>query len=169
MHDWGSELTIRLANESDVPELRQLVNAAYRELAEMGLNYTGTYQDEEITRSRMQGRDVYLAFLTGRLVATISTDIRVQNGRTTMYISQFAVAPDLKRQGIGRFLMNYVERLAREHGIDRLGLDTATTAHHLVRFYSDLGFRVVAEDHWEGKTYRSYIMEKNLAAEGQAQ
>lgn len=168
MHDWSGKLTIRLANESDVPALRLLVNAAYRELAEMGLNYTGSYQDEEITRTRMQGRDVYLAFLDGRLVATISTVIREQNGRTTLYISQFAVSPDLKRQGIGRFLMGYVERVARQRGIGRLGLDTATTAHHLVQFYSGLGFHVVAEDHWEGKTYRSYIMEKDLVEGGLA-
>lgn len=64
---------------------------------------------------------------------------------------------ELKRRGIGRFLMGYVERVARQRGIGRLELDTATTAHHLLWFYTDLGFRMVAEDHWEGKTYRSYI------------
>ncbi|MGE5559678.1 MAG: GNAT family N-acetyltransferase [Chloroflexota bacterium] len=164
MRDWRSELTIRPATDADVPALRLLVNAAYRELADLGMNYTGTYQDEALTRERMRGRDVYLAFDGERLVATISTDVREQNGRPTLYISQFAVQPDLKRQGIGRHLMDYVEQVARQRGITRLGLDTATRAHHLVRFYQSLGFRIVAEEHWEGKTYNSYVMEKDLDA-----
>lgn len=168
MDDWCNELTVRLAKDDDVPALRLLVNAAYRELSEMGMNYTGTYQDEDGTRSRMRGRDVYLAYHGDRLVATISTDLREQNGQPTLYISQFAVQPDLKRHGIGRFLMDYVEEMARQRGINRLGLDTATRAHHLVRFYTSRGFRVVSEMHWEGKTYDSYVMEKDIAIPQQA-
>lgn len=162
MQDWNGRLTLRLATDDDVPAIRLLVNAAYRELADLGMNYTGTYQDERITRERMQGRDVWLAFADNRLVATISIDVREQNGRPTLYIGQFAVAPDLKRQGIGAYLMDHVERIAHERGLTRLGLDTATKAHHLVRFYTSRGFRTVEQVHWEGKTYESYIMEKDL-------
>ncbi|MEW6725306.1 MAG: GNAT family N-acetyltransferase [Bacillota bacterium] len=163
MTGWRDRLTVRLAEEADVRPLRLLVNAAYRELAEMGMNYTGSYQDEEITRERMQGRDVYLVFLDGQMVGTISTEVEEEDGQSHLYISQFAVLPELKLRGIGRFIMDLVEQKARENGISRLRLDTATTAHHLVRFYSGLGYRVIAEEQWQGKTYRSYIMEKELS------
>jgi hypothetical protein len=50
-------VTIVLAGEADVRALRRIVNQAYRELAEMGLNYTGTYQDDSLTHARgRQGR-----------------------------------------------------------------------------------------------------------------
>lgn len=48
-----AHLNIRLVSEADIPQIRVLVNQAYKELADMGLNYTATYQDEEITRSRV--------------------------------------------------------------------------------------------------------------------
>ena len=66
-------LQVRLAGELDVPALRLLVNAAYRQLADMGLNFTGTYQDEQVTRERMQGREVYLVFREQELVGSSFT------------------------------------------------------------------------------------------------
>ncbi len=68
------DIVIRLANERDIPELRLLINAAYKELADLGLNYTGSYQDEEITRQRMAGKDIYLALHDSMLVGTVSME-----------------------------------------------------------------------------------------------
>lgn len=161
--DWGQRLSLRMANEGDIPQLRLLVNEAYRELAEMGLNFTGTYQDEAETRARMQGREVVLAHLDRVLVGTISLEVQQDHDRPpVLYIGQFAVAPALKRRGIGRFLLNHAEQRARELGITRLQLDTAIPAQHLVRLYQGLGYQIVDQVQWEGKTYRTYIMEKQL-------
>ena len=49
-----NEYKIRLAVETDIPSVRRLVNEAYRELADDGLNYTASYQDEVTTGQRMQ-------------------------------------------------------------------------------------------------------------------
>ncbi len=161
--NWGQRLSLRVADESDVPQLRVLVNAAYRELAEMGLNFTGTYQDEAETRARMQGKEVVLAHVDGVLVGTVSLGVEQDDGQLpVLYIGQFAVAPDHKRRGIGRFLLNHAEQRARERGVTRLQLDTAVPAQHLVRLYQSLGYQVIDEVQWGGKTYRTYIMEKRL-------
>lgn len=159
---WDDRLTIRLAGDADVPALRVLINDAYRELGEMGLNFTGTYQDEDVTRERMAGREVYLALLAGEPVATVSVRLKQDEQGPLHYIGPFAVRPDLKRQGIGHFLLDLIERKARERGINRLQLDTAIPARHLVAFYERRGFVPIREEHWDGKTYRSYIMEKKL-------
>ncbi len=44
-----SDYKIVLATENEISTIRHLVNAAYQQLAEMGLNYTATFQDEEKT------------------------------------------------------------------------------------------------------------------------
>lgn len=154
-------VAFRVATDDDVPTLRRLVNAAYRELAEMGLNFTGTYQDEAITRERMQGNEVYLAFAGDKLVGTICLEVEERPGEPkVMYLTQFAVEPSCKRQGIGKRLLKLAEQRAREKGIDRMQLDTAKPAAHLVALYEGQGFTVIDEIQWEGKTYSSYIMEK---------
>lgn len=157
-------LQVRLAGESDVPALRLLVNAAYRQLADMGLNFTGTYQDEQVTRERMQGREVYLVFWEQELVGTVSVHVKLLESRQLLYINQFAVSPLHQRQGIGSFLLRLAEQRASELGQEALQLDTAAPAEHLVTMYAKAGYQIIEEVHWPGKTYNSYIMEKQLAA-----
>jgi hypothetical protein len=87
-------LTLRLAGDGDVRVLRALVNQAYHELAEMGLNLTGTYQDEDITRERMQGKEVFLAYLGDTVAGTISLEAGQSSGEERiLYLNQLAVTP----------------------------------------------------------------------------
>jgi ribosomal protein S18 acetylase RimI-like enzyme len=153
---------VRLATDADVPALRRLVNAAYRELADLGLNFTGTYQDEAITRQRMRDAEVFLLYRDGELVASLS--VTVKGDEPHLYINQLAVRPDRKRQGLGRYLLDLAEARAHVSGVSLLRLDTAIPATHLVEMYRQRGFRVIGEVQWEGKTYRSYVMEKTLPA-----
>ncbi len=162
---------IRLATHDDVPAIRHLVNAAYQELADMGLNFTGTYQDEEITIERMQDAEVYLLHRNAELIATMNLSIRELDdgaGRC-VFIHQLAVRPDQKKNGIGSYLMDLAEQRALNAGISKLQLDTAIPAKHLVSMYQRRGFAPIKEVQWEGKTYRSYIMEKSLKNNSQNQ
>lgn len=43
MQHAGKTYTLRPATLEDAPTLRLLLNAAYKELADLGLNYTATY------------------------------------------------------------------------------------------------------------------------------
>ena len=158
-----SSIQFRLATDADVPALRILVNSAYQQLADLGLNFTGTYQNEDITRERMVNNDVYLAYAHDELVGTISLEVKTNKGDLpVLYLTQLAVAPKFKRQGLGRILLGLAEEKARDKAICRLQLDTAAPATHLVQLYLSQGFEIIEEIQWGGKTYRSYIMEKYL-------
>ena len=67
---------IRRATTDDVSAIRRLVNDAYRELEDLGLNFTGTYQDEQTTFERMQGAEVYLLYRQNELVASINISLK---------------------------------------------------------------------------------------------
>ncbi|MDQ3231091.1 MAG: GNAT family N-acetyltransferase [Pseudobdellovibrionaceae bacterium] len=138
------------------------MNRAYQELADLGLNFTGSYQDEALTRQRMKNANVYLLYNAKELVALISISVKEDGTQTCLYVNQPAVHPDRKRQGLGSHLLDFAEFRALAAGIKTLRLDTATPAHHLVSMYRRRGFSVVAELQWDGKTYRSYLMEKQV-------
>lgn len=153
--------SIGLATDQDIPAIRKLVNLAYKELADMGLNYTATYQDEKETKKRMsQGRCFVLRDAT-RIVATILFfEKNYFTNKRTAYVGQLGVLPELKKSGLGGRLMNYCEVLAQNENYEGIQLDTAIPAKHLVSWYKKRGYSVVGEMHWGGKTYDSYVFEK---------
>jgi ribosomal protein S18 acetylase RimI-like enzyme len=153
----------RRARESDVPNIRLLVNSSYKELADMGLNYTATYQDEQITLERISKGRAFLLEKEGTLLGTVL--LKRENwftGKNSAYVSQLAVAPTMKRQRLGSLLMDLCEDLAIKEGFESIQLDTAKPAQHLVSWYKKRGYKIVGETHWEGKTYESWIFEKSL-------
>ncbi len=159
---------LRLAGDEDVGVVRRLVNSAYQELADRGFNFTGSYQDDEQTRERMQNAEVYLLCSEGKSLATICLSIQQgdlslgQRPVPGLYVSQLAVCPEHKRKGLGSYLLDFAEMRARSLALECLRLDTAMGATHLVDMYTRRGYCVVAEVQWDGKTYRSVIMEKSL-------
>ncbi len=155
--------SFRVARDSDVPKIRHLVNSAYKELADMGLNYTATYQDEETTRDRISKGKAYLLEREGQIIGTFL--LKKDNWFTqtnSAYVGQVAVQPELKKQGLGSLLMDFCEHLAILQGFQAIQLDTAKPATHLVTWYLKRGYKIIGETHWEGKTYESWIFEKNF-------
>lgn len=158
-----NRLTLTEAQEHHVPRIRLLVNAAYKELSDMGLNYTATYQDEEKTRERMREGKTFILLEGSEIVATILYfQKNYFTDRKTAYVGQFGVAPQYKRMGLGSLLMDHCENLAREEDYEAIQLDTAIPATHLVNWYTKRGYRIVGSLHWDGKTYDSYIFEKSF-------
>lgn len=152
---------LRTASEADVPSIRKLVNSAYKELSDMGLNYTATYQNEEKTWERMSKGTAFVLEIDSLICATILLGKENHfTKKNTAYISQFAVSPELKKSGLGSFLMAHCEQKAKSSGFEGVQLDTAIPATHLVNWYLKLGYKIVSEIQWEEKTYRSYIFEK---------
>ena len=159
---------LRLYQEKDLSMLRQLVNRAYRELGQMGFDYTGVYQDEAITASRLEGKEVWLIEKKGKLVATISFHIEEAipeegSEHPAWDITQFGVHPDFRSLGLGKFLLHHAFQRALEQEQQYVRLDTAIPAHHLVRLYRSFGFKPICALQWDSKTYPSYVMEAPIS------
>lgn len=164
MQHAGKTYTLRPATLEDVPTLRLLLNAAYKELADLGLNYTATYQDENETRKQIRDYRVFVLVEGTRIIATINArDENWFSGLRSLYLGKFAVWPELKRQGLGMILFNYAEKIALSEGYQSVQLDTAKPATHLVELYQRLGYKIIGETHFEGKTYDSWIFEKQIS------
>jgi len=164
-----------LAARDSMAALTQLLHRAYEPLARQGLNFSAATQSVETTQQRAAEGQCFVAEHRGRIVGTVTVcgpydlaaapwaaGVAAFRDRDTAHFHQFAVDPDLQRQGLGRRLIAACERWAREHGYKRMALDTAEPAAALRALYHRLGYVEVAQVQWEGKTYRSVIMEKAL-------
>jgi len=170
MNGNAERLEIRLIDKEDsISDLTSLLNRAYKRLADMGLKYVASWQDDEITQKRIREVECWLGFLDGRLVATVSLrDPR--KGRGSDYYSrpdvasfnQFAVEPDLQGQGIGSRMLKHIEKRAIILGARELAFDTAEPAAHLIKYYENRGYRFIEIVDWEMTNYLSVIMSKYL-------
>lgn len=161
IHSYGSE--------HSVSDITNLLHRAYQRLADLGLRYTATWQDDKTTLARILQGQTYLAFAGTRLVGTITFANQTATRGCAWYdrpsvasFHQFAVDPAMQGQGIGRMLLSKVESEALALGAEEIALDTAEWAYHLIQMYLAAGYRFVDEAQWETTNYRSVILSKNL-------
>lgn len=167
-----------LGPTDSVEALTHLLHTAYASLAAQGWNFTAADQSVEVTRQRLAGAHTLLALDGDRLVGTVAVrgpkspdeayiadpppPLYCQAG--TAILSQFAVHPDCRGQGLGEALMDAAEDWARAQGFAQMALDTAVPAADLRRRYQRRGYADVGAVQWSGKTYASVLMCKPLGA-----
>ena len=83
--------------------------------------------------------DVYLA-LDGEEIVGVAATERRDSG---IYIDRLGVAPTRQSTGLGSFLLERVEEIARASGLKELSLETAEMAQGNVRLYRRHGFEIV--------------------------
>jgi GNAT superfamily N-acetyltransferase len=170
-------ITIRpLAAGDCLTELTALLHASYASLAAQGWNFTAVDQSVEVTRQRLAEAQCFVAELAGRLVGTVAVrgpkpagEVYIADPPPPLYttpgtaiLSQLAVHPDFRGQGVGEQLMDAAEGWALEQGFSKLALDTAEPAIALRRRYERRGYVAVGSVQWQGKTYASVLMTKAL-------
>lgn len=166
-----NRIVIRDLRESDpIPEITWLLHEAYAPLAAMGLRYTATHQDDDVTRRRLASGWPWVAVLDGEIVATVTLYQNASGSEGCAWyrepgvfsFGQFAVRPDLQGQGLGGRLITMLESEAAVRGAGELALDTADGADHLIRWYEKLGFRFIEHVSWGSTNYRSVVLSKTL-------
>ncbi|MCB0368066.1 MAG: GNAT family N-acetyltransferase [Bdellovibrionales bacterium] len=162
-HKTLGSIKVRLAQLEAVPSLRKLLNSSYKKLEDMGLNFNATFQDDELTAEGILEGLTFVLERADKIIATMKLQARnAIDNRACLYIGRFAVDTNLQSQGLGLFLLNLAEKLARRENCICMQLDTAQPAQHLIKFYQDYGFKIMKSTYFEGKTYCSWIMEKTL-------
>lgn len=166
----GANIEIRpLQNTDSLEEMTGLLNRAYKQLADLGLRYTATYQDAEITAKRVKDAFCLVGIRDERMLATIAYYSPEKTNGAFWYdqtgvakFGQFAVEPALQKSGIGNYLIQLIEQKAWADGAQELALDTAEEAVHLISYYQKRGYRLAGEVDWNSTNYRSVILSKKL-------
>ena len=92
---------------------------------------------KDIQRKLNVQADLFLVGLAGdRLVATVMAGYGGHRG----LINYLAVAPDLRRRGIGRRMVEQAESLLRALGCPKINLQVRTSNTGVISFYEAIGY-----------------------------
>lgn len=128
------QYTFRNATEADVDPLVELVNLAYR-VEDFFINGNRTYAGE--VREHLHEGTFLIADGPGEPYAgAIFTRIDGPEG----YFGMFAVDPRIQSRGLGRTLVNEVERRALEAGCEAMRIVVVNLRTDLFPWYQRLGY-----------------------------
>jgi ribosomal protein S18 acetylase RimI-like enzyme len=131
-------LTFRKAVPSEHDDARRVLWTAFTPyVRNLGREITAhhyTFLAAAIARG-----DVYLA-LDGEEIVGVAATERRDSG---IHINRLGVAPTRQSTGLGSFLLERVEEIARASGLKELSLETAEMAEGNVRLYRRHGFEIV--------------------------
>lgn len=149
-YEFTTLFQVRTANFDDISDIMSITREAfikYRELA--GVEHTAaldeTYEDIE---EDLKNKVVLIAFSDGDPVGSVRLEI--DNENHTAYLSRFGVKISSQNNGIGKSIMNIVDKIMVDRGVKKLSLHTASKITSLVRFYYGRGFYIDSTDKSKG-------------------
>lgn len=129
-----TELSLRPANDADVPHLTVLVSAAYghyvTRIGGLPRPMIDDYSDV------VAARRVTVAERSGEIVVLIVLDVDAQR----LVIDNVAVSPAHQGQGVGRALLEHAEADARDAGLDWICLYTHERMTENLALYARIGY-----------------------------
>ena len=146
----SDDIEVRPARDEDA-------DAVAEQLGHLGYPAPAAEIPARLARLRARGEaDTFVALAGRRIVglATVHARDVLHHARPVVQLTALVVSPDVRGRGVGRALVDVVERWAAERGADRLVLTTALHRAEAPGFYERLGFehtgrryarRIVAE------------------------
>lgn len=131
---------IRRAKPSDAAAIYEIIQKAFREYAAAS-SLTGLealQETPEDIEEEIKNKIVYAAVIDNEIVGTVRVDIKGESA----YISRFAVLSSHRNIGIGKAMMNLVDKYLLSKGVKQAFLHTASKYAALMRFYYGRGFYV---------------------------
>ena len=132
-----SKLTIQPFKPQDQEDVKKLI--------QNGLGEHWGHIDETLNPDLNDISQSYkeATFLVARLDGVIvGTGALVPRSPEEGEIVRMSVAKDLRRQGIGRQILERLVQEGRQLGFERLILETTATWEEVIAFYKDYGFEV---------------------------
>ena len=127
----SEELTIRQAKLYDVPAMARIERDSF------GMPWSA----DEITKDVTAGGDVYVAVALSGDERAGYGEIRMVAGEAQIY--NIAVAPELRRRGIGEALLRHLIDVSREKGCSVVTLEVRAGNEDAMELYHKLGFHEV--------------------------
>src|ERR1051325_8495472 len=134
-----TDIEIRMAGINEASAIASLIYDAF---AEERPHYTKeafafTTPDPEIIKGRIVDKTVWVVISSNKIIATASGCRRGEG----FYVRSVAVRENVRRTGLAKALMNYMEQLAIQSNCKKLKLTTASFLQPAVKLYESLGYK----------------------------
>ncbi|MFO1083139.1 MAG: GNAT family N-acetyltransferase [Reyranellaceae bacterium] len=156
-------LTFRTATLADGEEVARIIRAAFtpyvRALGrELPADGSAAFAEErERVVAELARGDVYVALEGARIVGAVRTKPQEKD----LYLHTIAVDPPQQGTGVGSWLLQRLDAVARTRGLASLSLETAEMAVANIRLYRRHGFEIVRRgppDHGLDPHVRVYMV-----------
>lgn len=149
MMDYQSIFEVRMATYDDIDDIMSITREAFIKYAELaGIETTDalteTYED---VKRDIDTKIVLIALSDGVPVGSVRVEVFDDN---TAYFSRFGVKLTSQNNGIGKSILNLVDRIMKKKGIKKICLHTASKITSLIRFYYGRGFYIESTDTTKG-------------------
>ena len=174
-HNMSPEITIRLFEERDACEVRELFIVVNRLLSPPDLRKAFEVYIEQALAEEIGRIAVYYSERNGGFWVAIQNDHVIgmfgleRASPDAMELRRMYVDPAARRAGIGRRLLCFAEEECRRRGVARLDLSTAEIQEAALALYRNVGYRLVREEIAEaasnktvGSGLRRFHFEKRL-------
>lgn len=162
---------IRKATKKDIPIIFKFI----KQLAEQGKLSDELVSTEEILTDSLFGQKVYAEVIIGYLnnksvsYALFTHNFSTLFGRPGLYLVDLFVVPEARNLGIGRNMLLYLAKLAKERQCCRFEWSVLHWNDSAIRFYENLGAKEMSE--WKifrvsGEALDKLASEKFLVKKG---
>lgn len=153
----GKILKIRAAEYKDIADIKKITHEAF--LGYQRISGAEKLDALDETESDIENDINTKLVLVGEIggIAVVSVRIEILSDNTA-YLTRFAVKENCQNSGIGKTMMNFIDELMTEKGVQSVCLHTSSKAAPMMRFYYGCGFYVKAIDNSRG--YVRALMEK---------
>ncbi|WP_428683585.1 GNAT family N-acetyltransferase [Reyranella sp.] len=127
--------TAQLAECADADRVLRAAFAPY--LAKLGRKISADYY--KWLPASIERGDVFVAEQGGQIVGVAATERR----EAELFLDRLAVDPSKQGTGLGRWVLQRLDEVARSRGDRTVSLVTAEMMDHLIRLYGSHGFAVV--------------------------
>ena len=143
--DYISFFQVRLANYDDITDILDITHQAFLKYKDMsGVDdLPALHETYDDVKRDINTKMVLIATNDGEPVGSVRVEIFPDH---TAYLSRFAVKTSNQNNGIGKSIMNLVDRVMIKKGVKRLSLHTGSKITPLIRFYYGRGFYIESTD-----------------------
>jgi len=155
MKEFQSLFEVRIANYDDIVSIMDITQEAflkYRELSGVS-NLDALSETYEDVKRDIDTKVVLIALSDNLPVGSVRVEIRPDK---TAYLSRFGVRMQSQNNGIGKSIMNLVDKIMLKKGVTSIGLHTGSKITSLIRFYYGRGFYIDSIDKSRGYV-RAYL------------
>jgi GNAT superfamily N-acetyltransferase len=138
-----SNIQVRLATVDEAAHVASVLHEAFVEYKSLYTPeaFTATILTADRIRERWSEGPVWVAQLDDRLVGTVAAVLEDDS----LYIRSMAVLPNDRGKGVGRLLLEHVERFAATKGARRMLLCTTPFLLQAIRLYEQYGFQRISD------------------------
>ena len=143
---------IRKGEISDIDAILNITKSCALHMIQNNIHqWNEHYPDRGSFINDAENQELYVYVINGKVVACISLCMHMDEvylpvkwktkNDNNLYIHRLAVHPDFQKKGVGKILMDFAEKYAKEKKFASVRLDTFSVNKRNLKFYESRGYQ----------------------------